>query len=90
MRKGVTLLETLIVIALAGIIMPFLFRMVTVTFDVVRVELDSRQSAKADLTMVLQKERQYIDSLSSDSERGQYFVKKGKIVDHLVILGEDK
>ncbi|GEM_PF-6017710 len=88
MRKGITLLETLIVLTLSAFILPFLFRMISTTFIVVREELDSRNKLKKDLAFVLEKER-VLTSISA-SENIKYFVKKGEAGVEMVILGEDK
>jgi prepilin-type N-terminal cleavage/methylation domain-containing protein len=92
MKKGVTLLETLIVLFLAGIIMPFLFKMISTTFEVVDTELRNRQGLKEDLTFVLENDKKYIKDLSSSSSSSthNYFIKEGMIVKRLVILGEGK
>lgn len=90
MKKGVTLLETLIVLFLAGIIMPFLFKMISTTFEVVDTELRNRQGLKEDLTFVLENDKKYIKDWSSSSSTHNYFIKEGKIVKRLVILGEGK
>ncbi len=91
MRKGVTLLETLIVLFLAGIIMPFLFRMISTTFEVVGSELSSRQGLKDDLTFVLENDRKYTKDFSvAEGSTANYFIKDGKTIKRLVILGEGK
>lgn len=91
MKKGVTLLETLIVLFLAGIIMPFLFKMISTTFEVVGTELRNRQELKDDLTFVLGNDKKQIkDLLSEEAATHNYFIKEGKIVKRLVILGEGK
>lgn len=90
MRKGVTLLETLIVLFLAGIIMPFLFSMISTTFEVVGAELSSRQGLKEDLIFVLENDNKYMKESSEGVSTENYFTKEGKTVKRLVILGDCK
>jgi len=90
MRKGVTLIETMIVLVLAGIIMPFLFRMITITFDSVSAELNSRRLLKEDMSFVLEKEKQALIVINSAERNIKYFVEKGKAINNLVIIGEEK
>ncbi|MDD4526839.1 MAG: prepilin-type N-terminal cleavage/methylation domain-containing protein [Candidatus Margulisbacteria bacterium] len=90
MRKGVTLIETMIVLVLAGIIMPFLFRMITITFDSVSAELNSRRLVKEDMSFVLEKEKQALIVINTEDSNIKYFVKKGKAINNLVIIGEEK
>lgn len=91
MRKGVTLLETLIVLFLAGIIMPFLFKMISLTFEVVGSELSSRQGLKEDLAFVLKNDKKFTNDYSREEvTKDKYLIKEGKIVKRLIILGGGK
>lgn len=94
MKKGVTLLETLIVLVLAGIIMPFLFRMITLTFEIVGAEIKTRKNLKDDLVYVLEKQKSHSHPKSHSHVGGNpeyinYFVKKGKTIEKMVVIGEE-
>ncbi len=88
MRKGVTLLELLIVLFLAGIIMPFLFRMITVTYSVLVEELRVRSVLKEDLDFVLNKQETYLrDEIYSSNM--EYYIVSGSVVESMVIMGRE-
>jgi len=83
-KKGVTLIETLIVLVIASLIMPFLFRMITISFNDTQSELANRANLNKDLSFVLEKDREFINKGHGNVS----VVVSGQIIEELVLIGE--